>query len=283
MGPLLLVAALWLGGCGGSPGAETPPRGRHVTWVIAGESLAALRTDNAGLARRFFDNRHTFVLGAPGGQNLVPPGYRSLPAVTYTSLEAFEGDLDRGAIAPRVAAVLYDPESWSATPPRERREPVPAMRRFIHLASSWGLGTMVAPGRDLALESGGECERRGGELLDAAYLRCRLPRAGAGADRLVVQAAPEELEPERMSALLGAARAQLAAGGGGPMLLATLSTDPPGNEEPIWPADLMRAARIDRAHGYGVMFNFSPTTASLAADFLRDLERAERRGGPEAG
>jgi hypothetical protein len=253
---------------------------RRLTWIISGPDLASLRSGNAGLARRFFDNPRTFVIGSRGDQDAVPRGYRSLPILAYTSLRSFEADVDRGRIDPRVAAVLYDPEAWDRTPLAEQRRPLPAMRRFVSLAKQWGYGAILAPGRDLALGAGG-CRKRGHELLDTAFLRCGLMAGTSGAEATVIQSAPEELAPDRAGALIAGVRAGLTGSAEAPELLATLSTAPPGTGEKVWPIDLVRASRLAIASGVsGLMLNISPSRIGLAASFLRDLERAAPKDGP---
>ncbi len=258
--------------------ARKPVARQHPTWIVSGWSLAALRRSNAGLSRRFFDNSQTLVLGEAGGmQNLVPGGYRSVPALAYPSLADFEADARAGVISPEIRAVIYDPEGWDKTPAAERRDPLTAMHRFSRIARSHGFSPIVAPGRDLALSGDAGCGKRQGELLDRAYLRCDLTGGATGAETFVIQAAPDELEPTKLSRLLASARAQVRSHAPGAFTIATLSTAPPDASEPTWPIDLVRAARIEFKHVDGVLFNFNPATMQLAASFLRDLERATGR------
>jgi hypothetical protein len=257
---------------------------QHPTWILSGWSLAALRRSNAGLARRFFDNPHTLVTGdADGMQNLVPAGYRSVSALSYPSLAKFETDTGAGLITPEIGAVIYDPEGWDKTPAAERRAPVAAMHRFSRLARRHGYSPIVAPGRDLALSGEAGCGKRQGELLDQAYLRCDLTAGASGAETFVIQAAPDELEPRKLSRLLASAQAQVRSRDPGALTVATLSTDPPGASEPVWPIDLVRAARIEFKQADGVLFNFNPATMQLAASFLRDLERVSGTRGQLQG
>lgn len=203
----------------------------------------------------------------------MPKGYRSIPILTYASLRSFVADVHSGRVDPRVAAVLYDPESWARTPESERREPLTAMRKFTTLARSWGYGAMLSPGRDLALDAGAPCSKGDHELLDQAFLRCGLV-APEGAEAFVVQAAPEELQPELANALIDRASERVAAAGGGAELFATVSTSPPGSGEPVYPIDLVRAARGAISKGAaGLMLNVGPEDVGLAASFLRDLGR----------
>jgi len=110
----------------------------HVSWIIGGRQLEELRQDNAGLARRFFDNGDTFVVGTEAQPDMVPKGYRAIPTADYASLARFTSDVGSGKMDPKIAAVIYDPESWSRTPNSEQRTPVTAMRHFTELAGRWG-------------------------------------------------------------------------------------------------------------------------------------------------
>ena len=284
MALVAVVLAIGTGGGDASPGQKEPAavpvadaradpaeavKSTQLRWIIAGDDLAALRADNAGLARRFFDNSTTFVVGSRQRQDQVPKGYRAIPILTYASLRSFVSDVHAGRVDPRIAAVLYDPESWARTPAAERREPIAAMRQFTKLAGDWGYGTMLSPGRDLALDPDGSCTKGDRELLDQAFLRCGLV-AQAGAEVFVSQTAPEELQPELADALIDRTDERL----GGAALFATISTSPPGNGEPVYPIDLVRAARGAIGGGAaGLMLNLGSGDVDLAASFLRDLER----------
>lgn len=275
---MVLLAVAFLAGADGGDDAppakvqQQPPPPGHVSWVVSGDDLAALRAGNAGLARRFFDNSETFVVGSPAEQDAVPRGYRSIPTLLYPSLREFEADIHRGSIDPRIAAVVYDPEDWARTPAAERNSPVAAMRRFTRLATHWGYGAIVAPGRDLALAGPG-CAKREGERLDQAYLRCGLTGGAAGAEKFVVQAAPVELSLDHLRALLRGARRQLGRHSPELQVLASLSTEPPGVQSGVWPIDLVHAAHLELNYFSGIVLNFPAADTDLAASFLRDLER----------
>jgi hypothetical protein len=292
---IAVVLAIGTGGGDASPGAAKPveataavpagppegksPAPRQLHWIVAGDDLAALRADNAGLARRFFDNPDTFVVGSRQVQDQVPKGYRSIPILSYAAMRSFVADVHSGRVDPRIAAVLYDPESWARTPATERRGPLAAMREFTTLAGRWGYAAMLAPGRDLALDADVSCTKRRHEFLDQAFLRCGLV-APAGADAFVLQTAPEELQPELATALVGATRERLAAAGGEADLFATVSTAPPGDGRPVYPVDLVGAAdRAIEGGAAGLMLNFGSGEVDLAASFLRDLEREGAVGG----
>ena len=273
---VILFAVAFLVGFDGG-GEARPPKTRqrppgHLSWVISGDDLGALRAGNAGLARRFFDNNETFVIGSPEDQDAVPRGYRSIPTLLYPSLREFEADIHRGSIDPRIAAVIYDPEDWAQTPAAERNSPLAAMHRFTRLATRWGYGPILAPGRDLALAGHG-CAKREGEHLDQAYLRCGLPSGAEGAEMFVVQAAPVELSLDHLHALLRGARRQLrrhsprSTGPGQPQHRTTGGgkrrlADRPGPD-----------AHLELKHFSGIVLNFPAADTDLAASFLRDLEK----------
>jgi hypothetical protein len=230
------------------------------------------------LARRFFDNSQTFVVGTQAEQDLVPHGFRAIPTVAYASLRAFERDIHFGDVDPRIAAVIYDPEAWERTPDAEQAAPLASMRRFAALAARWGYGPILAPGRDLVLAEG-SCAKREGEVLDQAYLRCGLTHGAIDAEEFVIQAAPVELDLDRLHRLLRGSAAQLRRRAADVGAFASISTDPPESGEQVWPVDMVRAARLELKHVGGLMLNFAPGDRDLAASFLRDLEREGPVGG----
>ena len=274
-GTLRLIAvatALLAAACGSTHNATKPPAGgRNMSWIISGDELAALRVSNAGLARRFFDNPRTFVIGTIDNQDRVPAGYQARPALLYTSLAKLRKDVTQHRIGDTVHAILYDPEHWSKTPSGEQRDPPSALGQFFRLAHSGGYEPIAAPGRDLTLSPIASCQKRRGEVLDRAFLRCGLPRAANGASLLVIQTAPVQSSICELRVLLRGASNQLAQPA--PRLIATLSSDPGGTSGKVWPATLLAATRAMLAYVQGLMLNFSLGQVSLLADYLRDLER----------
>ena len=214
-------------------------------------------------------------------QNQVPKGYSSIPILSYASLRSFVSDVHSGAVDPRIAAVLYDPEDWSRTPAKEQREPVAAMREFTSFAGDWGYGALLAPGRDLALDAGlavpqgkSRTTRPGVPALRSGggggrRRRVRHPdRAGGAAAG--TDGCPARCDPS------APAQGQRATPPSSP----PSSTAPPGEGEQVWPVDLLRAAERAVKHGAGgLMLNFAAGEVDLVASFLRDLERT----GPIAG
>jgi hypothetical protein len=248
-----------------------------VTWIIAGDDLAALRTTNAGLARRFFDNPRTYVIGTRQAPNQVPPGYQAQPTLAYASAAALLRDLNAGRIVGTVHAILYDPEYWSKTPASEQRDPNAAMARVAAAAKRERLVAMIAPGRDLGLSPVSSCRKRVGELLDQTYLRCGMPAAAARAPLVIVQTAPDQLSLPALRGFLRAVTGELQTTH--PQLVATLSSRPNTAKRPVWPATLVAATRAELGYASGLMLNFTPDKADLLASYLRDLERLGRVAG----
>lgn len=230
-----------------------------------------LRRSNPGLARRFFDNPRTFVIGTHVDQDSVPTGYQSLPTVLYSSLATLTRDIDGGKIDRSVDALIYDPEHWAKTPPAEQMAPIHAMNQFVALARSHGYTPIVAPGRDLILNDRATCHKSAGQLVDQAYLDCHLPKAASNAALVVVQAAPEEDSAPAVRLLLHGVVSQLR--GAQPHVIATLSSTSPTPGAQLWPSVLIRATAAELRYADGLMLNFTPQAVQLLASYLRDLER----------
>ena len=240
--------------------------------VIDGEDLALLEAHYPRIVHEITSSPHAYVIGAPDGhQDQVPPGSRAHPTLMYTSYSRFARDVTTDRIDPVVDTVIYDPESWSQTPLRERRDPHRYIHRFIHLAHRAGFAAIVSPGRDLALAPGG-CRKRRGERLDAAYLRCRYAADAVGADMIVLQTGADELTAGGLRRFLAKAVAQIRRAQPRVSLLGVVTTEPTSDTR-AWPGGLLRATRIQLASLNGFSLNFTAETAVLAADYLRDAER----------
>jgi hypothetical protein len=268
---VLVVSATIAGSCGGQHESQPSSQSLNVTWILAGDDLAMLRRSNPGLARRFFDNPRTFVIGTEADQNSVPTGYQSVPTVLYSSLATLTRDLDAGNIDRSVDALVYDPEHWAKTPAAEQMAPIQAMNQFVALARSHGYTPIAAPGRDLVLNDRATCHKSAGQLVDQAYLHCQLPKAASNATLVVIQAAPEEDSVPAIRQLLHGVVAQLR--GSQPQLITTLSSTSPTPGAQVWPSTLIRATAAELTYADGLMLNFTPQADQLLASYLRDLER----------
>src|SRR3954452_9099667 len=268
---VLVAAATIACSCGAQHASQHSSQRRNITWILAGDDLAMLRRSSPGLARRFFDNRRTFVIGTHADQNSVPTGYQSVPTVLYSSLASLTRDIDTGRIDRSVDALVYDPEHWAKTPAAEQVAPIQAMNQFVALARSHGYTAIVAPGRDLVLNDRATCHKSAGQLVDQAYLDCQLPRAASNATAVVIQAAPEQDSVPAIRLLLHGVASQLR--GAQPHVITTLSSTSPTPGAQVWPAALIRASAAELSYADGLMLNFTPQAGQLLASYLRDLER----------
>lgn len=273
---VFVPAALLAAGCGGSPqAARTSPKPPPIRpiMVISGEDLGLLDQHYPTIVDQIYRSANAYVIGDPGGhQDQVLPGSRAHPTLAYTSYARFRRDALTGRIDPIVDTVMYNPEGWTRTPLAERRDPHRYIHLFIRLAHRAGFRVIVAPGRDLALTNHG-CHKRRGEILDAAFLRCRYAADAVGADMILLNTAADELTTLTLQRYLTKAETQIRRSQPHVTLLGLISTQPP-SETPAWPRGLVRATRIQLRILAGLMLNLTPKTATLGADYLRDAQKA---------
>jgi hypothetical protein len=267
------LIALAVAGCGGGGAAPRPvlPTAK-VTWIIGGADLALLEKHVPDVVHALYDNPRTYVIGdRTGHQDQVLPGSKAHPTLAYASYAAFASDATHDRIDPVVDTVIYDPEDWSRTPRREQLHPQVYIHRFIHLAHQAGFRAVIAPARDLALTAAG-CRKRQGEKLDAAFLRCRFAADAVGADMILLQTGADELAAGTLGRFVAKAVTQIRRSQPHVALAGLISTTPTSHVR-AWPRGLVRAMQVDLQSLSGIELNFTPQTASLAADYLRDLRR----------
>lgn len=268
-----VLIALACAACGG--GGRTPPPAppaAKVTWIIGGGDLALLEKHVPDIVHALYDNPNTYVIGDRSGhQDQVLPGSKAHPTLAYASYAAFARDALHDRIDPVVDTVIYDPEDWSRTPRREQLHPQVYIHAFIRLAHRAGFRAVIAPGRDLALTAAG-CRKRRGEKLDAAFLRCRFAADAVGADMILLQTGADELAAGTLQRFIGKAVAQIRRSQPHVALAGLISTTPTSHVR-AWPHGLVRAMQVDLQSLSGIELNFTPQTATLAADYLRDLRR----------
>ncbi len=200
-------------------------RARH-SWEITGANVTLIERVDPALARSLFDTPASFGLGNPAGhQDQVPGHSAAVPTLVYRSLTRFRSDVSHGRIDRRIRAVLYDPERWRATPAREQRDPLQAMRRFAALGHAHGYEVVLAPARDLLAVAGARCTAHG-ETLDQAYLRCGLARAARWANVFSIQSQADEFDVARFRSFVRAAAGQARAAHPGVRVFAGISTHP---------------------------------------------------------
>lgn len=164
------------------------------------------------------------LLGAPRSITLGAP-VGSPTALSWSSERRFARDVADGTIPAGVRIVLYDPEGWLATPPAERRAPVPAMLAFGALARANGYLPVITPHPSLMQVHGATCGQLTGETLEAAYLRCGIQAASArAADIVEVQAQFLETDPGAYERFVAAAAVQARLANPGVQVISGIST-----------------------------------------------------------
>ena len=186
--------------------SEPPARTEAHLWVIQGGWLGWVIYREPAIARRLFMTDPSIVLGTIGPQaphhgvtSFAFPSYHHFSRSYETSRSWFEG----------FTSVLYDPEAWEATPLRERKDPVTAIRDFASLAHEHDLRVVVTPHPNLTTVPNARCAAGPDESATDAFLRCDLMgRAAAYADVVESQAQQFERDPASYRAFVEACVAQ---------------------------------------------------------------------------
>jgi hypothetical protein len=170
-------------------------------WIIDGDQLQTLYTDDPPLATANFSTQVTDVFESPSGTAGIQPGWTSTRTSHFTRYESCDGatsctsladDINDGVTLPPVA--LYDDEVWSKTPAAEQQDPCGYMQDFTSAAQAYGLRTILAPDQNLAAP-GNITNYQGGETQNwQSYLRLGLARCAAatGTETLHVMSQPFE-------------------------------------------------------------------------------------------
>lgn len=156
-------------------------------------------------------------------------GLDTIATAGFASYQAMRDALSTGAngrigLDPWIRAVLYDDEAWPRTPFDEQAHPGAAMSEAAALAHRHHLAFLAAPGLDLTSVLAPGASGRAG-----AYLRLGLARDAARvADVVDIQAQSLERNPGTYAAFVAAAAGQARAANPAVVVLAGLSTNPPG-------------------------------------------------------
>ncbi|HEV7207121.1 MAG TPA: glycosyltransferase family 2 protein [Mycobacteriales bacterium] len=203
----------------GTPGVSTAVAGVGQ-WIFTHAALQQVITDPA-VRQRLSSGRIFEILGASGK---TTPGLPVVPTMRFAS-EAELAVAVAAGLPSIVRAVLYDAESWSFTPTAEQHDPDRYYAAAAAVAHAHGLLLIAAPGLDLVVNRCGEpCGPRA-----AAFLRQGIaPGAARTADVLEIQAQSLERDAAGYAQLVDAAAAQARSAHPQVVLLAGLSTNPPG-------------------------------------------------------
>ena len=174
----LTTTALLSGGAPAGAATISP------SWAMtAGNVQSMSRLDSATTAH-FFNTPSAYGNGASLVKTPVQAGYATTPVLTYTSYAQFSTDIANGNISYPYKWVMYDPETWSATPLNEQQNPVKYMTLFGQLAHAHGLKVIQAPALDLAWAPGSVLPIQRGESGDQWFVRVNLAGAAAAAGNI---------------------------------------------------------------------------------------------------
>jgi hypothetical protein len=214
-----VVALLMLSAAGPlvqrSSAGSGPPFGQ--AWMATRGTIGRMEASVGDATDRFFDISTSYGLGGGWGS--------SAASASWASAGAFRTDLAAGLIAPQVRVVMYDPEHWAATPPRERRDPVAAMRSFAEAARAAGYAVAITPHPNLVDVPGAACGRTEGESTEEAFLRCGIQgEAAAVSDVVEIQSQSLEQDAVAYRAFVQRAAVQAKASNPDVLVLSGLST-----------------------------------------------------------
>lgn len=204
----------------------------HLRWMISATHLDSMAKDP--LAREFFGGTHSFVIVKKGKS--LPEDWQSVPVTPYSSFAQLKLDLIGETINPAARAICYDNEAWQFTPLKEQRNPAKFEQLFAGLAHSNGLTYISTPGPDLAMVADAKTT---GNIYNQ-YLELGLARDAARvADVVEIQAQNLESDLEKYTVFVSAATKQAREANAHIVVLAGLSTNPPGKA--VSAEDLYRA------------------------------------------
>jgi hypothetical protein len=216
------------------------------TWLLTRSALSKLMAHPAVRAK--LQGSLVYEILQPGQQPLA--GVTAKPVVTFASATALEDAVTGGRLPAGTYGVLYDPEAWSFTPVAEKRDPVQAATRAAAVAHRHGLRLIVAPALNLTtVLAPGRRQPRWRAFLDLNLVA----RLAGVADVVEIQAQSLERDTATYAAFVQAATSQASAANPQVIMLAGLSTNPPG--APVDSHQLTAAIRATRSMVDGYWLN----------------------------
>jgi hypothetical protein len=163
-------------------------------WMIQRKELGELAGSTPWAVRHAINYRNLFTLGQPGAA--TGPGQAVSVFKSYTK---FSQAISDGSIPRTTRWVLYDNETWPATPVTEQLHPWRYEALFARLAHHHGYRVILAPGQDLVLKFPPE-RPMPAQAPWQRYLSLGLAKASATqADIYEIQAQSDELPSYRKS------------------------------------------------------------------------------------
>ena len=231
-----MLAALWvLAACSAAaPGGHSPPQPRangtsdtaapprrSPAWLLTRSALSQLTADPAVRAK--LRGALVYEILQPGQRPLA--GITAKPVITFASAAALRAAVTGGRVPAGTYGVLYDPEAWSFTPAAEQRDPVQAATRAAAVAHAHGLRLIVTPALNLTTVLAPDTRPPRWQAFLGLNLAARL---AAVADIVEIQAQSLERDTAAYTAFVQAATSQASTANPRIMVLAGLSTNPPG-------------------------------------------------------
>ena len=185
--------------------AVKPPM---LNWLMPWGQLQWLRQADEGIARRFFDQPSSYVVGSSRFPGSAPYWACNVLPVFYSfETYATAGQSMTGSAFPLVCA---DFENWPQTAPNVKRHPESSFWAFAQLASARGQQMVAAPSRDLIYAPGADKPWQWPETINDGYLRCQIPAvASAAAVAFVCQSQGAEKDLTAFSTLVAGAAKQV--------------------------------------------------------------------------
>ena len=230
-------------GTSGTGGTSAPPR-RSPAWLLTRSALSQLVADPAVRAK--LRGALVYEILQPGQQPLA--GITAKPVMTFASATTLEEAVTGGRLPAGTYGVLYDPEAWPLTPVAEQRDPVQAATRAAAVAHAHGLRLIVTPALNLTTVLAPGTPRW------RAFLDLNLVARLAGvADIVEFQAQSLERDTATYTAFVQAATSQASTANPRIIVLAGLSTNPPG--APVDSQQLTAAVQATRSMVDGYWLN----------------------------
>jgi hypothetical protein len=194
--------------------------GEPPLWLLTRWALAQVAAEPA-VRDRLRGARLCQLLGA--GQDPLP-GLGAVPVVTAGAVARLQEAVTGNQLPAGTRALLYDPEAWPFTPSAEQRDPAGATGRAAALAHRHGLRLIVAPALSLTNVLAPGKAPRWRRFLDLGLAAALAPAA----DVIELQAQSLERDTASYAAFVRAAAEQARAANPRVVVLAGLSTNPPG-------------------------------------------------------
>jgi hypothetical protein len=179
-----------------------------LNWLMPWGQLQWLRQADERIARQFFDQPGSYVVGStPFPSAGSPWACKVLPVFYSFETYAQAGAAMAGAKFPLVVA---DFENWPQTDVNVKKHPEASFWAFAQLAAARGQQMIAAPSRDIIYTPGCDKGWQWPETINDGYLRCQIPAvASAAAVAFVCQSQGAEKDLTAFSTLVAGAAKQV--------------------------------------------------------------------------